>query len=1030
MTSSKKRISIIMTAFVLTLSILLGSTVVLANSNSVGFAQEDAGATYAYYYDNLTTFNSDGDEVDYVLAKQFYRALESIEASGDFKTGNVSYGLNSILTSDQIEGWVVDGDLEIPKAFSAARDSFLMDHPELFYIDLYKLTISAARNSGEYTAFIDSGRYANAYRDNAFTTEAAVNKAISDYNSALTKIRNDVLQAVAADNSGNKNDYVTAKAANVAIANSVSYDFGAYNDFIEGGASTASLTHTAYGALVLNKSVCSGFAFAYKALMDTFDIPCVIVSGYSKGKDSDGNNTDQNVGHSWNYVYLQTGNKDSSATTQNTAVTASETDGAWFAFDTTWNSLSSDKNKYSVMEAFSETAQHIADGVISSSNYSLKYPSVSLLTYEQASDPNAVHDFVRIGGFEFSSVATKTDGVNYDYPKQMVSYDGYNAVQLLENENLRLIMRQCYMKNGEYNWTRWQDLVNSTGFEASGIQHVGSKTMTVTTSDVRYSQYAVVSGIEPDMNYKIGDIVIYEPNCEYSSNEKVEKNAVFMSANIENYAYGTYTPAPYISTDKTKPYVGCFYSISDSMRASADSNLMSDSKAILFSIVYDEPLHKLDPDQPIKVNFTGERENIRQYAGFVAFDDGAYVHLVNDANGVPNTLQFKFKPSLMYEHDATGYIFTFENVGSAKIVDKRDENGGLIRTTSDKAPNHAFYKFARMFIACPKVFGDGRLWVECCAQPTLVDNSDLSAMNFKDAENNSTFSEEERSQMMLVVNGVPSTMENEILNGISSDSSNNVSKNDIKASQTYDISLSICGKFATIPDGSYVKIALGFPEGFGPDDEGVTFKIFHRKHIENDNYIIEEIPCVVTKFGIVATVKSFSPYTVVVVPETKATEKTVLASIDGKGGKLTKDDGQIQTVENGKTYTYSIVPDAGYKLYSITLNGKDVKARVVDNKFTVTYDELSRNNELEMKFISDEAAVRFEEKGIVEPVKVVMSTDNTSSKYEFVEGNVFTAEPTDTPLTAGAIVGIVIGVVAFIAIAAVVAVIVIKKKKA
>ena len=163
---------------------------------------------------------------------------------------------------------------------------------------------------------------------------------------------------------------------------------------------------------------------------------------------------------------------------------------------------------------------------------------------------------------------------------------------------------------------------------------------------------------------------------------------------------------------------------------------------------------------------------------------------------------------------------------------------------------------------------------------------------------------------------------------------------------------------------------------------------------------------------------------VAVVPEEKATTKTVYASIDGKGGKLTKEDGQIQTVKKGKSYTYSIAPDAGYKLYSVTLNGRSVIDRVVNGKLTLTYDELTRNNELEIQFISNEAAERYEEKGIVDPVKVVVSADNkTSDIYTFVECEVF-PEPTNV----GVIIGISIAVVVVIAAAAVISVILIKKR--
>ncbi|MCX4276170.1 MAG: hypothetical protein OSJ27_10440, partial [Candidatus Gastranaerophilales bacterium] len=141
MISAKKRIAIFFIVAVYALSLISGLVYILSNDILEAFAETD-DSTYAYYYDNLTTTDKDGNVVDYTLAKKFYQVLEEVDASGDFKKGNLSKELTNILTSEQIAAWVEDGDLEIPRAFGAARDSFLMDHPELFYIDVYKIMIS------------------------------------------------------------------------------------------------------------------------------------------------------------------------------------------------------------------------------------------------------------------------------------------------------------------------------------------------------------------------------------------------------------------------------------------------------------------------------------------------------------------------------------------------------------------------------------------------------------------------------------------------------------------------------------------------------------------------------------------------------------------------------------------------------------------------------------------------------------------------------------------------------------------------
>lgn len=1026
MTSTKKRIAIFIIVAVYALSLVSGLAYILTNDVLEAFAKT-TDTTYSYYYDNLTITGTNGKTTDYSLAKKFYEVLEELNDKGDFKDGKIEYDLTKLLTSEQIAAWVENGNLEIPKAFGAARDSFLMDHPELFYIDVYKIMISAGRTGGKYVAYIDSGKEANVYRSGAFTSEQAVNAAIIAYNNAVKAIADKAITEAKKDTSDEKEDCKLAKAANKLIAESTKYDFGAYDEFLESGVASASVTYTAYGALVAKKAVCSGFAFAYKAVMDYLGIPCVVVSGYSKGLDADGKETDGDVGHSWNYVQLETVEKTVSTNGSQPAALAEEKTYSWFAFDTTWNSLRRDKNTFSVMNYVTASSKHVPDPVISSSNYSLTYPALSGKGYGQAIDPTNMSQEVIIGGFTYRNDYQWTGSAYILVEK--VSYEGMNSLELLEKNNLRLVMRNYYAKDGEKKYTAWTDVHNWTEYgqrpgatssfylDDDGIQTINGANNGIS------SQYAIVSGVEPDIAFTLDPTVLYE----YSEGKIKEENFVFISQEFQNEAYGTYTPAPYIVSSKSYPIIGTDVTINDRMRENSNSNLMADDKAILVHLVYDEPLRIIDETKDIDVFFSASSYNINDYAGFATFSDGKRLHLIADENGVLNTLEFKFKPSMMYEHNRESYVFTFSNVGSAKIVDKLIDGQMQENVTSDKVPNHAYYVFSRMYRACPCVFGDGRLWIECCAQPTLVDNSDLSAMDFKDEKGNSTFSESERSQMMLVVNDVRSETKNTMLDEISSDSKINVNKDEIEKSQTYDINLQICGKYATIPDGSYVKIGLGFPEGYGPDDEGVTFKLFHRKHIkETDTYVIEEVPCVVTKFGIVATVTSFSPYMVAVVPESKAsTDKTVYASIDGKGGKLTNEDGQIQTVKQGGSYTYTITPDEGYQLYKVTLNGKDVTANVKDGKLKLTYDELASNNELEIQYIANEAAVRYAEKKIVDPVKVVVSVEDKASFFKFDQTIVFDTDK----LSAGAIVGIVLGSAAIAAVVALAVVAVVKDKK-
>jgi len=157
------------------ISLFAGAGMLARKTVSAEDTQKGTIAT-SYFGDHLVV-EVDGTEQEYELAKKFYDALDAINKNGDFKDGKVHYNITEkgVVTPDQIKAWVEDGDLTVPKAFSAARDAFLTDHPELFYIDFYKMTISAGRTDGVYAAFIDSGREANLYRDNGFTTEAQQN---------------------------------------------------------------------------------------------------------------------------------------------------------------------------------------------------------------------------------------------------------------------------------------------------------------------------------------------------------------------------------------------------------------------------------------------------------------------------------------------------------------------------------------------------------------------------------------------------------------------------------------------------------------------------------------------------------------------------------------------------------------------------------------------------------------------------------------------------------------------------------------
>ena len=234
-------------------------------------------------------------------AQRFYKAFEELASDGAFKNGNVDYNLISKKTvvAGDVKGYVEDGISTIPVAFGAGRDAFLMDNPDLFYWDVFSVSLSAGTQSGNYVAFLDTSRTDDPYTGHINTVEE-IDKAIKEYEAKL-KIVVDGAKAAGKDVK-TQIEYV-----NKYISDNVEYDFCTTPD---GYLPEADYVDTAYGALVNGKAICGGYAKAFKAVLDRLNIPCVCIQGYSCSSASS-----SYVAHMWNAVKLE---------------------GQWYAVDPTW----------------------------------------------------------------------------------------------------------------------------------------------------------------------------------------------------------------------------------------------------------------------------------------------------------------------------------------------------------------------------------------------------------------------------------------------------------------------------------------------------------------------------------------------------------------------------------------------------------------------------------------------------------------------------------------------------------------------
>lgn len=186
-----------------------------------------------------------------------------------------------------------DGQYKLNKSFQTSIDAFFYDHPELFYIDLTKLGLLIRSTSigplTTYSVAIEPQKGYN-YLSDYFSSQQSVNTAILK----VENIKNNLIKKL----SNSTNDYEKALIVHDTLVNSLKYN------------SSGSNTHNIYGALVEKKSVCEGYAKAFKYILDSIDIECILVSGTAT------NSSNETESHMWNYIKLN--NK-------------------WYGVDVTWD---------------------------------------------------------------------------------------------------------------------------------------------------------------------------------------------------------------------------------------------------------------------------------------------------------------------------------------------------------------------------------------------------------------------------------------------------------------------------------------------------------------------------------------------------------------------------------------------------------------------------------------------------------------------------------------------------------------------
>ena len=237
-----------------------------------------------------------------------------------------------------------DGQYQLNKAFQSALDAFFYDHPELFYIDLTKMSLliksSSFLSNTTYSVSItprDEKNYISDYLGNTKNAKEAVSK--------VENIKNNIINYI-----DTNNDYDTILQVHNILINSIKYD------------TTTSNAHNIYGALVENISVCEGYAKAFKYILDSLNIKCILVNGIAT------NSSGESESHMWNYIKLN---------------------DKWYGVDVTWDdpitignpTRNNLRHDYFLKGYYTFSTSHSPSGKISDEGILFKIPTLSFENY-------------------------------------------------------------------------------------------------------------------------------------------------------------------------------------------------------------------------------------------------------------------------------------------------------------------------------------------------------------------------------------------------------------------------------------------------------------------------------------------------------------------------------------------------------------------------------------------------------------------------------------------------------------------------
>ncbi len=893
-----------------------------------------------WHYKQLEGKNDDISNV----AKDIYRALYDM-----YKDGTLAKGLEIDLANTYISNSIIQrykqGDTTLTSGMNAAKYAFFADFPEIFYVDFSKVNIRITKDEKEnYHANLGAGSNLN-YFSEGFTLgqetgiEENIEKAIGEFD----EIVGDIIDKKTEKGNMTNEEYAKAliKYAHEKVIKSTNYrtQLDAYEvDSVTGEilpeTDNRSYVRTPYGVFVRGNSLCEGYTRAFKTLMDriketneakNLDMECILVQGMHQSIN------DAAVAHMWNYVRVGQ---------------------EWYAVDTTLDdpftyAMNSDKEITQIIDGFENTRyllvgnktmclEHTPIGAVQAAGgYEFIYPDLvnnddgivsTVVTSKEGKSLNI--QFNKNGRTEKDPITNEevTAGIYY------VDYDGKGITTLRDTENpipgnsasdgenarYVLIKYKTYKQYQAGTDKEWEE--SKWGYITPELYPSMEDRENYTAIPIYSSEYIkiAVTTKKPGHYANGGTDSLYYPEDENAKAQIIAETEWLYNTN------GSYRSRPYVLRQSPPQYekyeITNNFTIPITATFTDDLKLKDDKKEANGAFKYDnwEEIQSL-------VTISSSSPTAKQEAVVTSYEwDGK------------REVKITLKVSEMWADSQANYSIYLNN---------------LVGIESNKIPNPISIGVGRPSGCTLCMLSSGN-W-EFFGTPTLLENEDLSKKdwtinrnvvvnqnNIKTVETKPiNVSDLVSTKIALVTTKAVGEEQEEMMENL--EKSEGLSTDNILSSETYNIRLDIC-KNPAIPSGHKLKIAVGFPAGYGPDDEGVTFKAYHF----DDDGKVTEIPCVITKLGLVIVCDSFSPFAIVAVKGEEGLKRSAVLT-STTGGEITGGDTEnanILTLGANESKTFTITPEENYVVERLTIGGKEIEIDKNGGNITLTNGATSRDS--------------------------------------------------------------------------------------